>query len=80
MNYSESKKKIELGDNVIIDFDTIGVVVCDFESWMCLEGYETWLVKDELVGGGYLTSGIMVKTEELGFLHCTEESVNIQPA
>jgi hypothetical protein len=78
MNYSQSMKKIQLGDLVRIDFDTVGTVVCDFDSWTCLEGYDYWLVKDELVGGGYLT-GVMIKTEELGFLHCADGAVNIQP-
>ena len=80
MYYSESNIKISLGDKVIIDHDVSGIVVCDFDEGICLETYESWLTKEELVGGGYLNSGIMVKTESVGFVHCVEGIVVLTPA
>lgn len=53
------------------------MVVCDFDRWKCLEGYESWLNKEDLAGGGELSSGFMIETKELGFLHYADEDVAI---
>ena len=79
MNYFESDNKIQLGDNVVLDYDVVGIVVCDFDERMVLEGFESWLTDEELVGGGYLDKGVMVKTESIGFVHCIKGNVVITP-
>ena len=73
MRYKASQKKISVGDHVLVEKNVPGVVVCDFDNWQSLEGYESWLTKEQLVGGGMLKSGVMVETKELGFLHYPEE-------
>jgi len=78
MDYNDSKSQIRLGEEVIIDDDTKGVVVCDFDSWKCLSGYEKWLVKEELVGGGYLDNGVLVETKDFGIFHCTNQFTTIK--
>lgn len=80
MNYFENTKKIQLGDKVLLDYDVVGIVVCDFDEHVSLEGFESWLIDDELVGGGYLDNGIMVKTESMGFVHCIKGNVIVTPA
>lgn len=77
MHYKQTGVAIKLGDQVLVEGNVKGIVVCDFEQQKCLEGYEDWLTKEELVGGGTLSSGVMIKTNELGFLHYPEEDDDI---
>jgi hypothetical protein len=77
MKYKNNGLKIELGDHVLVEGDVCGVVVCDFDSWRCVDGYEDWLSKEELVGGGKLSSGILVETKKLGFLQYAREDETI---
>ena len=77
MLYSHTDNRISLGDRVLIDGKVKGVVVCDYDSWKSLDGYESWLTKEQLVGGGMFSSGIMVETKELGFLHYAEGDEDI---
>ena len=55
--------------NVVVEGDVKGIVVCDYDQQECLPGYEDWFTKETLVGGGTLSKGIMVKTNELDFIH-----------
>lgn len=80
MRYKNDGSAITLGDHVIVEGNVSGIVVCDFDKWRCLEGYEDWLTKEELVGGGKLASGVMIETSELGFLHYAEEDEDILKA
>jgi hypothetical protein len=77
MRYTNDGTEIGVGDQVIVEGDVQGIVVCDFDGWKCLEGYEDWLTKKELVGGGHLTSGVTIKTEKLGVLHYAEPDPQI---
>jgi len=77
MRYKSDGVEIKVGDRVLVDRKVHGVVVCDFDLWQCLDGYEKWLTKEELVGGGKLSSGIMIETKELGFVHYSEEDEDI---
>jgi hypothetical protein len=77
MDYSDSKIQICLGDKVLVDFDLKGVVVCDFKQQACLDGYEDWLMKEELIGGGFLNDGLLVNTESVGLIHCMENETYI---
>jgi len=77
MRYRSDGSEITIGDRVLVDGNVSGVVVCDFDRWQCLAGYERWLTKEELVGGGRLSSGVMVKTKDLGFLHYPSEDWTI---
>lgn len=77
MRYVQNGKPIQVGDIVLVEGNVEGLVVCDYEKAKCLPGYEGWLTRDELVGGGTLSRGIMVKTDELGFVHYDEEDVDI---
>ena len=55
-----------------------GVVVCDFDSRKFAEGYEGWNMPTvELLGGGTLSSGIMIDTVEAGLVHYVEGSGTI---
>lgn len=81
MKYSETNQDILLGDEVLLDHDVVGIVVCDYDSWTCLDGYESWLAKhlgEEGIIVKYLDKGILLKTEAIGFVHCNETS-QIQP-
>ena len=76
MNYSTGQK-IKIGDHVTAD-GMKGVVVCDFDDREFLDGYED--CKDpivEMLGGGTLSSGVMIKTEEAGLVHYPQEDEGI---
>lgn len=77
MHYKSDGSEIKVGDHVFVEGDVRGVVVCDFDRWQSLRGYEGWLTKEELVGGGALSSGIMVETRELGMIHYAEADIAI---
>lgn len=77
MKYAGSIKMIKIGDIVRVD-GLDGIVVCDYENNIALHGYEDWLIKDELVGGGYLSTGIMVETEKAGFIYYPDEDIDIK--
>lgn len=76
MNYSTGQK-IRIGDKVIADGGS-GIVVCDFDNEEYLPGYEYYDTQTELVGGGTLSSGVMIKTEHMGLVHYPEEDEDIQ--
>lgn len=77
MRYKSDGSEINAGDYVIVEGDVRGRVVCDFDRWLCLEGYEGWLTKEELVGGGVLSTGVMVETRDLGMVHYAAEDADI---
>jgi hypothetical protein len=72
VHYKGSGEEVRVGDRVLVEGNVPGTVVCDFDNWKSLDGYEHWLTTEELVGGGTLKSGIMVETTELGFVHLPE--------
>lgn len=44
--------------------------MCDFDNREFLEGYSGWDMPDvEMLGGGKLSSGVMIETEEAGLVH-----------
>ena len=58
-----------VGDAVIAD-GMIGTIVCDFDRRAFLSGYEDWdMPSDEMLGGGTLSSGVMIETVEAGLIH-----------
>jgi len=68
MNYATGQP-IRVGDQVFADGMT-GVVVCDFDNREFLEGYSGWDMPDvEMLGGGTLSSGVMIDTIEAGLIH-----------
>jgi hypothetical protein len=71
---------IKVGDSVIADGMT-GVVVCDFDKREFLEGFSGWDMRGvEMLGGGTLSSGIMVETADAGMVHYENEQVgDIRP-
>lgn len=77
MKYFNSDREICVGDSVLVEGDARGVVICDFERWLCLKGYESWLTKEKMLGGDYLSSGILVETSGAGVIHypCPDETV-----
>ena len=77
MKYVGIDRKICIGDLVLVESGVIGTVVCDFERWICLEGYESWLTKEKMAGGDYLSSGILVETVEIGMIHYAEPDETI---
>jgi hypothetical protein len=79
MLYSKTHNKILIGDRVTVDGKIKGIVVCDYDSWKCLNGYESWLTREKLVGFGSISSGVMVETREFGFLHYADEDEDIAP-
>lgn len=76
MNYKNGIE-IKIGDHVLVEKDVQGIVVCDYDKQCCLPGFDSWLTNAELVGGGTLSSGVMIETKELGFLHYPEEDEDI---
>jgi hypothetical protein len=77
MRYKSDSTEIRVGDRVLVEGNVPGTVVCDYEKWECLDGYDDWLTKEEMIGGGRLSSGVMIETRELGFLHYAEEDDDI---
>ncbi len=76
MDYSTGQR-IEVGDRVVAD-GMAGLVVADFETREFLEGYERWdMPTAEMIGGGTLSCGVMIKTEECGLIHYAEEDEGI---
>lgn len=74
MNYATGRQ-IKIGDEVLADGMT-GVVVCDVDNREFLEGYADWDTPDvEMLGGGTLSSGVMIKTVEAGLVHYENEGV-----
>lgn len=58
-----------VGDEVRAD-GMRGIIVCDFDNRRFADGYEGWDIPTvEMLGGGTLTSGVMVDTEEAGLVH-----------
>jgi hypothetical protein len=79
MNYSTGEQ-MKVGDQVVADGMT-GVIVCDFDNREFLEGYSSWDMPDvEMLGGGTLSSGVMVETVEAGLIHYENEGAgDIRP-
>lgn len=76
MNYSNGQQ-IKVGDQVVAD-GMAGRVVCDFDNREFLDGYEGWdMPTVEMLGGGTLSSGVMIETEEAGLVHYAEEHEGI---
>jgi hypothetical protein len=74
MNYRNGEQ-IKVGDQVTADGMT-GVVVCDFDNRAFSEGYAGWNMPDvEMLGGGALSSGIMIETIEAGLVHYEGEAI-----
>ncbi len=68
---------IMVGDHVTVDGMT-GTVVCDFDNRAFLAGYAGWDMPEvEMIGGGTLSSGIMVNTTEAGLIHYDEGNEHI---
>lgn len=74
MKYAGGIEEIRVGDIVNVD-GLNGVIVCDYGNNIALDGCEVWLIKDELVGGGYLSTGFMVEAENAGFIYYPDEDV-----
>ena len=60
---------MKVGDEVIAD-GMVGVIVCDFDNREFADGRESWdMPGAEMLGGGKLDSGVMIKTVEAGLIH-----------
>jgi hypothetical protein len=77
VKYINSDRTICVGDSVLVEGNVQGRVVCDFENWLCIKGYESWLTKEEMVGGGYLASGVLIETLDIGMIHYAEPDETI---
>lgn len=76
MMYSTGQP-IMVGDHVKVD-GMAGIVVCDFDNRAFLAGYSEWDMPDvEMIGGGTLSSGIMIKTTEAGLIYYEQGSEHI---
>ena len=72
MNYSTGKQ-MWIGDKVVAD-GMSGIIVCDFDNREFLEGYSDLDMPGvEMVGGGALSSGVMIKTVEAGLVYYQNE-------
>jgi hypothetical protein len=68
MRYATGQE-MTVGDEVVAD-RIAGVIVCDFDNRQFLDGYESWDMPEvEMVGGGTLSAGVMIKTVEAGMIH-----------
>lgn len=77
MRYKSDGSEVRIGDNVLVETNVRGRVVCDFDKRECLPGYDRWLMQETLVGGGTLSTGIMVETKEMGLVHYPSEDEGI---
>lgn len=79
MDYANGKP-IKVGDEVLAD-GMSGVVVCDFDNRAFLKGYEGWDMPGvEMLGGGSLSTGVMINTLEAGLIHYpNSELADIRP-
>lgn len=77
MKYMGIDQVICVGDPVLVESGVIGTVVCDFERWVCLDGYESWLTKEKMAGGDYLSSGVLIETADIGMIHYAEPDETI---
>lgn len=69
---------MKIGDEVIAD-GMSGVIVCDFDDRCFMDGYEGWNMPDvEMLGGGKLSSGVMIETVEAGMVHYTDQGDRIE--
>lgn len=76
MNYSNGQQ-IKVGDQVVAD-GMAGHVVCDFDNREFIDGYKGWDMPNvEMLGGGALSSGVMIETEEAGLVHYADEDKGI---
>jgi hypothetical protein len=78
MKYIEDGQEIRVGDSVIVEQDALGVVVCDFDNWKCVKGYEDWLSTERMGDGSRLDKGVMVKTEKYGMIYYAEADRSIK--
>ena len=78
MLYTSDGSEINIGDQVLVEGNVHGVVVCNFDRWVCLNGFESWLTKEKLGDGGTFSNGVLIKTDELGFLHYSGKDESIQ--
>jgi hypothetical protein len=78
MRYLDGDDEVKVGDRVLVEGNVSGIVVCDFEKSKCMPGYEEWLEKVELTGGGRLTSGVLIATTDMGLVHYPEEDAAIR--
>lgn len=69
MKYVNVDRQIGIGDSVLVEGGVIGIVVCDFERWLCLDSYESWFTKKKMADGDYLSSGVLVETADIGMIH-----------
>lgn len=68
MRYSTGEV-VAIGDEVLAD-GMRGVIVCDFDNLLFADGYDDWgMPTAEMIGGGTLSSGVMINTNEAGLIH-----------
>jgi hypothetical protein len=68
MRYATGEE-MALGDEVLAG-GMNGVIVCDFDNHLFAEGFEGWdMPTVEMLGGGTLSSGVLVETKEAGLIH-----------
>ncbi|PWJ85107.1 hypothetical protein C8D77_12923 [Mesorhizobium loti] len=73
MQYATGQK-MKVGDEVVAD-GMRGLIVCDFDTREFAVGYDTWdMPTTEMLGGGTLSSGVMIETAEAGMIHYVEGS------
>ena len=78
MKYLKNEKEICVGDAVRVEGNMFGIVVCDFDRWTCIDGYDECLVKQKMADGKCLDTGILVKTEEIGMIYYSEQDEAIE--
>lgn len=77
LRYKADGSEIRIGDDVLVEKNVRGRVVCDFDKRECLPGYDKWLTQEVLVGGSTLSTGIMIETKEMGLVHYPAEDEQI---
>jgi hypothetical protein len=77
MRYADGREMM-VGDEVLAD-GMSGFIVCDFDNRRFAEGHEGWdMPTVEMVGGGTLSSGVMIDTVEAGLVHYASDIGDIQ--
>lgn len=77
MEYHPDGRRICVGDTVLVEGNIKGVVVCDFDHRQCRAGYEAWMSTEEMLGGGHLSTGVMIETAEIGMVHYASPDADV---
>lgn len=66
-------RDVRAGDVVRVEGGVRGIVVCDYDHWECVDGYERFLSRNRMFDGSTLGTGVMVDAEDFGLILYPEQ-------